>query len=74
MEGFMMYGRIHDVGIEYYPPRDALALQPPGEDLSMSHWSWGFHTVRRGVNPGNRWFFPRLVGVVNVWKYYDVGM
>ena len=29
------------------------------------------HTVRADVDPGNRWFHPRFVGVVNIWKDYD---
>lgn len=34
----------------------------------ITRWVWGFHTVRGGVDPGDRRFFPRFVGVVYIWK------
>ena len=40
----------------------------------MSQWSWGFHTVRGGIDPGDRRFRPRVVGVVDVWKIFYAGM
>ena len=54
-----MYGRISDLGTGHFPPRVALALQTPG---------WEFHTVRGGIDPGDRCFRPWFVGVVEVWK------
>ena len=42
-----MYGRISGPGMRAYPPRVALALRIP---------SCGFHTVRGGIDPGDRRF------------------
>ena len=50
-----IYGNISDPGMRHYPPRVALALRTPG---------WGFHTVRSGVDSGDRRFRPRFVRVV----------
>ena len=47
-----IYGRISDLGTEPYPPRAVLALRISGWGLAMSQWSWGFHTVRGGIDPG----------------------
>ena len=32
----------------------------------------GFHTVCGGIDPGDLRFRPRVVGVVEIWKEYDL--
>ena len=52
-------GRISDPGMGSYPPRVALALRVSGWQVPISQWGWGFHTIRGGIDPGNRSFHPR---------------
>ena len=35
---------------------------------TISRWGWGFYTVRGGIDPGDRRFRPRFVGVVELWQ------
>ena len=35
---------------------------------AISQWSWGFHTVRGGIDQRNYCFRFRVVGVVEYWK------
>ena len=35
---------------------------------------WGFHTVRRGIDPRDHRFRPRFVGVVGYGRICDSGM
>ena len=37
-------------------------------------WNWGFHTVRGGVDQGDRRFRPVFVRVVHVWKWFYTEM
>ena len=46
------------------------SILPPS---ATSQWGWGFHTVQGGIDPGNRRFRPRHVGIVGVWKYFGSG-
>ena len=63
-----MYGGISDVEIIFYRPRVALAFfSSPGQS-AIGRWSWGFHTVRVGFDPGDHDFRPRVVVVVDVWR------
>ena len=32
--------------------------------------AWGFYTARGGIDPGDRRFRPRVVGVVEIWKNF----
>ena len=59
-----MHGRISDPGRGLYPPRLALALRTPG---------WGFHTVRGGIDPGERRFHLQFVGFVDEWNVFVSG-
>ena len=34
---------------------------------------WGFHTVQRGIDPGNPRFRPQVVAVEEIWKYFESG-
>ena len=61
-----MYGRISGQGLAPHPLRVALALRT--QTNQQSDRGWGFHTVRRGIDPGNHRFRPRFVGIVDVWK------
>ena len=38
--------------------------------MATSQNGWGFHTLRGGIDPGNLRFRPRVVGVVEIWKYF----
>ena len=35
---------------------------------ATSHWGWGFHTVRGGIDAGDLRFRPWVVGIVEIWK------
>ena len=35
---------------------------------AMSQSGWGFHTMRRGIHPGDHLFRPRCVEVEDVWN------
>ena len=59
--GVVEVGKTSNPWIGPYPYRVALALQTPG---------WGFYTVRGGVDPGERCFYPRFVGVVDIWNEF----
>ena len=56
-----MYGRISNPGTRPYPPRVKLASTNAG---------LGLHTVRGGIDSGDRRFRPRFVRVVDVWKEF----
>ena len=43
------------------------------QPISNQRWDWGFHTSRGGINPGDLYFGPRVVGVVEVWKDFSSG-
>ena len=62
-DGLYVYGIINDAGIKVFLPWAALDLQSHGKYLATSQWSWGFHSVRSGVNPedlpGMGAYFPR---------------
>ena len=52
-----------------YPPRVVLYLRAPVNQRSaIGPWYWGFHTVRRGVDPGEFAFRPVVTGAVEIWK------
>ena len=53
-----MYGSFYELGMEYDPPRVALALPNQG---------WGFHTVGGGIDPGDHRVRPGLVAFADVW-------
>ena len=57
MEGLLIQG-----WTPVLPGRVELALGTPG---------WGFHIVRGGIDPGDRRFRPRGVGIVDVWKAFS---
>ena len=57
----VMYGRISNPGTRPYPPRVKLASTNAG---------LGLHTVRGGIDSGDRRFRPRFVRVVDVWKEF----
>ena len=58
-----LYRRIFYLGLGPCSfPWVALALRIPG---------YGVHTVRAGIDPGNRRFRPGFAGVVDVWKDFD---
>ena len=40
----------------------------------MTQWSWDFHTVRGGVDLGDRRFRPWFVRVAHVSEYFYPGM
>ena len=40
----------------------------------IGRWGWDFDTVRRGINPDDIRFRPRVVEVVDVWIDSDLGM
>ena len=52
-----------------YSPQGALALCTILRESAIGEWGWGFHTVRGSFDLGGHRFLPRVVGVVNVWKY-----
>ena len=35
---------------------------------AITQWSWGFHTLRSVIDPGDLRFRPQVVGVVEIWK------
>ena len=47
-----MYRKISDPRMGLYPPWVALALRTPGR---------GFHTMRGGIDPGERRFHPQFI-------------
>ena len=63
-----MYGGICDPGMGSYRPRVALALFSIPSQSAIGRNYWGFHTVRRGFDPGDHRFRPRVVGVVDLWR------
>ena len=58
-----MYGGISDPGCR---PRAALALFSSPSQSAIGRWGWGFHTVRGGADPGDQYFRPQVVGVIDV--------
>ena len=65
-----------------YPPGEAGPRRCPEGQLSSragsmspsqsatNHLGWGFHSLERGIDPGDPLFRPRLVGVVETWKKF----
>ena len=51
---------LSDPGMGHYRPRVALALFSSPIRSAMGRWSWGFHTVRSGVDPEINIFVPGL--------------
>ena len=41
--------------------------------LAASQLGWGFHILRRGIDPGNVRLRPRVVGVLEIWKDFWPG-
>ena len=35
---------------------------------AITHWGWGFHNARGGIDPGDLCFRPRVLEVVAIWK------
>ena len=35
---------------------------------AITHWGWGFHTLRGGIDPRDLRFRPRVVGIGEIWK------
>ena len=62
-----IYGRIYDLKMVPYPPRAALAPRTAANQQSASRW--GFHTVRGDIDPGDRHFNPRRLGVADLYPY-----
>ena len=60
--------------MEIYPPRGALALCTILSQSATCQWGWGFYILRGGIDPGKPRFRPRVVGVVEIWKYFNPGM
>ena len=52
--------------------RRALAPRTPGNQQSL-RGGWGFHTLLGGIDPGDLRFRPRVVGVIEIWKYFESG-
>ena len=42
--------------------------------IATSQLGWGFHTLRGGIDPGDLRFLPRVVGGVDIWKVFNLGM
>ena len=59
-------------GDHRFRPRVALWLHGP-QPISNQQWSWGFHTMRSGINPRDHRFRPRCVGVADVRKDFCSG-
>ena len=77
MEGFMIRGwdpiLLRCGGTSALVRGETLAARSLYEGSSqstISGWRWGFHIVQRGIDPGDRCFRPRVVGVVHVWKEF----
>ena len=66
-----MYGRISNAEMGNYSPRGALALCMIPSHSGIGRWSWGFHIVRGRIDPGDRRFRHRFVGVEEVWKDFE---
>ena len=49
--------------------RAARWLHAP-KPISNQPVRWGVHTVRGGINPGDVRFRPRVVQIVEIWKYF----
>ena len=41
--------------------------------LATSRLGWGSHTLRGGIDPGDLRFRLRVVGVIEIWKYFESG-
>ena len=37
---------------------------------ATTQWGWGFHALRGGIDPGDMRFGLRVVGVVDIWKWF----
>ena len=53
------YGRIYDSRIGAYPSR--VALTPNPSESVISQWSWGYPTVRGGIDLGDHLYVPGLL-------------
>ena len=62
-----MCKRCHDPETGLYPPRVWRNSMNPGQS-AISQSSWGFSTMRCGIDSGDHRFRTRLVGVVDVWR------
>ena len=38
---------------------------------AITQRGWGFHTLRGGIEPGDVYFSPRAVGVVEIWREFS---
>ena len=57
--GFVMYGGIPHPGMGPHFPWLALALHSSPSTSAIGRLSWGFHTVRGGIDPGITFFILR---------------
>ena len=56
--------------METCPPRGTLALCAISSQSATGQRGWGLHTVRGGFDPIDHRFRPRVVGVVDVGRYF----
>ena len=67
-----MYTGVFDPGMGPYRPRVVLAYFCRGPSHSaIGRWSWGFHTVRGGITPGDNMFRPRVVAVLEMRRDFQ---
>ena len=62
-----MYKRCYDPETGLHPPRVWRNSMNPGQS-AISPSSWGFSTMRSGIDPGDHFFRPRCEGVVDVCR------
>ena len=48
-------------------------LHEPQPISNHPEWGWGFHTLWGGIDPGDLFFRPRVVGVVEIWREFSSG-
>ena len=76
-----MYGRMSDPGMGPFSPGVAGPRRwPEGKhsprvgsmnpsQLAISGWRWDAHTVRSRIDPEDHRLHPRVVRIVDVWRY-----
>ena len=43
------------------------------QPINIRFVEWGFYTTRGGIDAGDFFFYPRVVRVVEVWRYFSFG-
>ena len=71
---FLRHGTVSGPGMGPYPPKVELAQYANPSQSEIGRWGWDFHTVLRGIHPGDIRVHPWVVGVLDVRMDSDAGM